>query len=64
MLRQWLSVRCGSFCRKDTALAAAAMYQAMFGDEDGSIPATYQVRCSLAPYRHRPTAKYPCDCQI
>lgn len=46
--RQCVSVRCGPWCRRDTALAAAAMYQSMFGDEDGSIPATYQVRSACA----------------
>jgi hypothetical protein len=25
-------------------MAAAAAYQAMYGDKDGSIPATFQVR--------------------
>lgn len=29
--------------RKDTALATAAVYQAMFGAPDGSVPATFQV---------------------
>ncbi|KAF5208473.1 NADH:ubiquinone oxidoreductase complex assembly factor [Thalictrum thalictroides] len=28
---------------RDTALATAAVYQTMFGAEDGSIPATFQV---------------------
>jgi len=29
--------------KRDTALATAAIYQSMFGLEDGSIPATFQV---------------------
>ncbi|KAL5702580.1 hypothetical protein ACHQM5_027782 [Ranunculus cassubicifolius] len=29
--------------KRDTALATAAVYQTMFGAEDGSIPATFQV---------------------
>uniref|UniRef100_A0A0D9XXR0 Methyltransferase domain-containing protein n=1 Tax=Leersia perrieri TaxID=77586 RepID=A0A0D9XXR0_9ORYZ len=29
--------------KKDTALATAAIYQSMFGLEDGTIPATFQV---------------------
>ncbi|KAK9141275.1 hypothetical protein Scep_010956 [Stephania cephalantha] len=29
--------------RRDTALATAAVYQSMFGAEDGTVPATYQV---------------------
>ncbi|KAK3136332.1 hypothetical protein QOZ80_5BG0431900 [Eleusine coracana subsp. coracana] len=29
--------------KRDTALAAAAIYQSMFGLEDGSVPATFQV---------------------
>lgn len=28
----------------DTLLAAAAAYQAMYGNDDGSVPATFQVR--------------------
>lgn len=28
---------------RDTALATAAVYQEMFGESDGTIPATYQV---------------------
>lgn len=31
--------------KRDTALATAAIYQSMFGLEDGSIPATFQVLC-------------------
>ena len=30
--------------KRDTALATAAIYQSMFGLEDGSIPATFQVQ--------------------
>jgi len=33
---------------RDTALATAAVYQAMFGMADGTIPATFQVN-NLAP---------------
>ncbi|XP_010912691.1 putative methyltransferase At1g22800, mitochondrial [Elaeis guineensis] len=29
--------------KRDTALATAAVYQSMFGAEDGSVPATFQV---------------------
>eukprot|EP00850_Spirogloea_muscicola_P022731 SM000309S11866 [mRNA] locus=s309:26796:30755:+ [translate_table: standard] len=29
--------------KRDTALAAAATYQALFGEEDGTVPATFQV---------------------
>eukprot|EP00877_Chromochloris_zofingiensis_P004341 jgi/Chrzof1/13908/Cz08g17020.t1 len=29
--------------KRDTALAAAAAYEGMFAEEDGSVPATYQV---------------------
>jgi NADH dehydrogenase [ubiquinone] 1 alpha subcomplex assembly factor 5 len=29
--------------KKDTALATAAIYQSMFGLEDGTVPATFQV---------------------
>lgn len=29
--------------KRDTALATAAIYESMFGTEDGTIPATFQV---------------------
>uniref|UniRef100_A0A803NJ30 Methyltransferase n=2 Tax=Cannabis sativa TaxID=3483 RepID=A0A803NJ30_CANSA len=29
--------------KRETALATAAIYESMFGAEDGSVPATYQV---------------------
>ena len=29
--------------KRDTALATAAIYDSMFGAEDGSVPATFQV---------------------
>lgn len=29
--------------KRDTALATAAIYESMFGAEDGTIPATFQV---------------------
>ena len=32
-----------SACRRATAVETAAKYVTMFGDEDGSVPATYQV---------------------
>lgn len=32
-----------TFLKRDTALATAAVYQSMFGAEDGSVPATFQV---------------------
>eukprot|EP00899_Mesostigma_viride_P021966 jgi/Mesvir1/29771/Mv25439-RA.2 len=35
------------FLRRDTAVATAAIYQSMFGNPDGSVPATFQVRASL-----------------
>jgi NADH dehydrogenase [ubiquinone] 1 alpha subcomplex assembly factor 5 len=28
---------------RDTALATASIYQSMFGESDGTIPATFQV---------------------
>ncbi|KAL9264687.1 putative methyltransferase, mitochondrial [Drosera capensis] len=31
-----------TFLKRDTALATAAVYQAMFGAEDGTVPATFQ----------------------
>lgn len=35
---------------RDTALATAAVYQEMFGEPDGTIPATYQVTYSSMLY--------------
>jgi hypothetical protein len=32
---------------RDTALATAAAYQSMFANEDGSVPATFQVGLGL-----------------
>ncbi|KMZ72563.1 Methyltransferase type 11 [Zostera marina] len=32
-----------NFLKKDTALATAAVYESMFAEEDGSVPATFQV---------------------
>ncbi|GAB2219098.1 hypothetical protein Drorol1_Dr00006727 [Drosera rotundifolia] len=32
-----------TFLKRDTALATAAVYQSMFGAEDGTVPATFQV---------------------
>lgn len=37
---------------RDTALATAAVYQEMFGEPDGTIPATYQVSDSYMLYLH------------
>lgn len=36
-------ILCYQVLKRDTALATAAIYQSMFGLEDGSIPATFQV---------------------
>ena len=37
---------------RDTALATAAIYQAMFGEEDGTVGATFQV-----PPTHKPLSR-------
>jgi hypothetical protein len=34
---------------RDTALATAAAYQSMFANEDGSVPATFQVGLDCTP---------------
>lgn len=34
---------------RNTALATAAIYQSMFGFEDGSVPATFQVSLPFSP---------------
>ena len=36
-------IRRQQLLRRDTALAAAAAYSALFQEEDGTIPATYQA---------------------
>ncbi|XP_021771600.1 putative methyltransferase At1g22800 [Chenopodium quinoa] len=36
-------VQRNNILKKDTALATAAVYQSMFGAEDGTVPATFQV---------------------
>lgn len=38
--------------KRDTALATAAIYQSMFGLEDGTIPATFQVLYSSKIISH------------
>ncbi|XP_075719207.1 arginine-hydroxylase NDUFAF5, mitochondrial isoform X3 [Rhinoderma darwinii] len=32
---------------RDSMLAAAAIYQEMYGEEDGSVPATFQIYCMI-----------------
>ncbi|KAG6556598.1 hypothetical protein Mapa_001539 [Marchantia paleacea] len=44
--------------KRDTALAAAAVYESMFGDADGTIPATFQV-IYMAGWRPAPTQQVP-----
>ncbi|BBN07876.1 NADH dehydrogenase [ubiquinone] 1 alpha subcomplex assembly factor 5 [Marchantia polymorpha subsp. ruderalis] len=44
--------------KRDTALAAAAVYESMFGDADGTIPATFQV-IYMAGWRPAPTQQAP-----
>ncbi|GAB4853501.1 hypothetical protein Ancab_017692 [Ancistrocladus abbreviatus] len=36
-------VQRNNILKKETALATAAVYQSMFGEEDGTVPATFQV---------------------
>ena len=36
---------------RETALATAAIYDSMFGAEDGTVPATFQV--SITNFLHR-----------
>lgn len=35
--------------KRETALATAAIYDSMFGAEDGTVPATFQVGIMEAP---------------
>jgi len=45
--------------KRDTAMAAAAVYQSMFGKEDGTVPATFQVIYMIgwAPDPSQPRSK-------
>lgn len=36
-------VQRNNLLKRETALATAAVYQSMFGAEDGTVPATFQV---------------------
>lgn len=53
-----LSARRGVL-QRDTALAAAALYQAMFAEGDGSVPASFQVMymTGWAPHSSQPRPK-------
>merc|ERR1712136_273207 len=42
--------------QRDTILAASAVYSAMYGDEDGNVPATYQVLYMIG-WKPDPTQK-------
>ncbi|KAM3931356.1 arginine-hydroxylase NDUFAF5, mitochondrial [Leptodactylus fuscus] len=42
---------------RDSMLAAAAIYQEMYGEEDGSIPATFQIYCMIGWKPHESQAK-------
>ncbi|XP_037104456.1 arginine-hydroxylase NDUFAF5, mitochondrial [Syngnathus acus] len=46
-----------SMLRRDTILAAAAVYQEMYGEEDGSVPATFDVLYMIGWKPHRSQAK-------
>lgn len=45
--------------QRDTALAAAALYQSMFGEADGTVAASYQVMymTGWAPHSSQPQPK-------
>lgn len=42
--------------KRDTALATAAIYDSMFGAEDGTVPATFQVIKINASFEHKITS--------
>lgn len=42
--------------KRDTALATAAIYDSMFGAEDGTVPATFQVIKMNASFEHKITS--------
>ncbi|XP_056423867.1 arginine-hydroxylase NDUFAF5, mitochondrial isoform X2 [Hyla sarda] len=42
---------------RDSMLAAAAIYQEMYGEEDGSVPATFQIYCMIGWKPHESQAK-------
>ena len=47
------------FLSRDSALAAAAAYQSLFGEEDGTVASTYQVR-GIHPLVH--SHSHSCTC--
>ncbi|XP_075195398.1 arginine-hydroxylase NDUFAF5, mitochondrial isoform X2 [Anomaloglossus baeobatrachus] len=42
---------------RDSMLAAAAIYREMYGEEDGSVPATFQIYCMIGWKPHESQAK-------
>lgn len=42
--------------KRDTVLATAAIYDSMFGAEDGTVPATFQVIKINASFEHKITS--------
>ncbi|KAJ8394105.1 hypothetical protein AAFF_G00049100 [Aldrovandia affinis] len=46
-----------SMLHRDTMLAAAAIYQEMYGKEDGSVPATFQILYMIGWKPHESQAK-------
>jgi NADH dehydrogenase [ubiquinone] 1 alpha subcomplex assembly factor 5 len=44
---------------KDTIMAAASVYQSLFGNTDGSVPATFQVVYFIAwtPHESQPKVR-------
>lgn len=47
------------FTPRDTFTAAAAIYQTLYGDEDGRVPATFQIIYLIgwAPHESQPKPK-------
>ena len=46
--------------KRDTLMAAASIYKSLYGNEDGSIPATFQVVYFIgwAPSENQPKVKF------
>lgn len=46
--------------RRDTIAAAASIYEAMYGDEDGNVSATYQILYFIG-WRHHESQQKPLE---
>lgn len=52
------AVHSRKYLHRDTILAAASIYSAMYADEDGNVPATYQILYMIG-WKPDPSQKVP-----